>query len=81
MTLRQKKVRGLAYAPNRSYTTYMSYFESASPEISANSIMCVVHQTNYLLDQQLRQLERQFLQDGGFTERLFRARGKARGSP
>ncbi|MEX1330878.1 MAG: four helix bundle suffix domain-containing protein, partial [Desulfobacterales bacterium] len=32
------------------------------------------HQTNFLLDQQLRQLEKQFLEQGGFTEKLYRAR-------
>jgi len=38
----------------------------------------LIHQTNYLLDQQLRQLEKAFLQEGGFTERLYRARTTAR---
>lgn len=32
--------------------------------------MCLIHQTNYLLDQQLRQLETQFLEEGGFTHGL-----------
>jgi four helix bundle suffix protein len=31
-----------------------------------------------LLDQQLRQLEKQFLEQGGFTEKLYRARQNAR---
>jgi four helix bundle suffix protein len=30
--------------------------------------------TNYLLDQQLRRLEQDFLKDGGFRERMTRAR-------
>ena len=33
---------------------------------------------NYLLDQQLRQLERQFVEEGGFTEKLYRTRIQAR---
>jgi len=33
--------------------------------------VCLIHQTNYLLDQQLRQLEERFLSEGGFTERLY----------
>ncbi|MEK6601028.1 MAG: four helix bundle suffix domain-containing protein [Candidatus Binatota bacterium] len=33
-----------------------------------------------LLDQQLRQLEQQFLEEGGFTERLYRARIQPRKS-
>ena len=72
--LTAKQVRELAYSSNRSYTTYIAYVEESTPEIAGNSIICVIHQTNYLLDQQLRQLERQFLKEGGFSERLFNAR-------
>ena len=71
-------VRKLAYASNRSYTTYRAYIEDAPPEVSANALICLINQTNYLLDQQLRQLEQQFLEEGGFTERLYRTRVQAR---
>jgi four helix bundle suffix protein len=67
-------VRRLAYVQNRSYGTYRSYIEDATPEMAANAMLCLVHQTNYLLDQQLRQLEQAFLKEGGFTERLYQAR-------
>ncbi len=50
----------------------------AAAETAANALVCLIHQTNYLLDQQLRQLEQQFLDKGGFTERLYRARSQAR---
>jgi four helix bundle suffix protein len=73
-----KKIRKLAYASNRSYETYRTYIEGAAPEIAANTLICLVHQTNFLLDQQLRQLEKQFLEQGGFTEKLYSARQKAR---
>lgn len=69
-------VRRLAYEKNRSYMTYRSYIEQASAEVAANTIICLIHQTNYLLGQQLRQLERAFLEHGGFTERLYRERKK-----
>ncbi|MBI2448099.1 hypothetical protein HYV44_00865 [Candidatus Microgenomates bacterium] len=39
-------------------------------------MICLIHQTNYLLDQQLRALEKSFLEEGGFTERLYRERKK-----
>jgi len=71
-------VRKLAYVQNRSYSTYRTYVESSSPEPAANTVICLIHQANYLLDQQLRQLEQQFLEEGGFTERLYRARTEAR---
>ena len=74
-----KKVRGLCYKKDRSYWTYKPYVEApASPEIAANTMACMIHQTNYLLDQQLRALERAFLAEGGFTERLYRTRSQVR---
>jgi len=71
-------VRKLAYASHRSYSTYKSYIEASSPEITANTMICLIHQANYLLDRQLRQLEAAFTEEGGFTERLYSARSQAR---
>jgi len=71
-------VRRLAYQNDRSYSTYSPYVEQAPPETAANTIICLIHQTNYLLDQQLRQLENAFLTEGGFTERLYHARKRSR---
>lgn len=73
-----KQIRSLAYEKNRSYETYKTYIEQGSPEVAANTLICLVHQANYLLDQQLRQLEKQFLEEGGFTERLYHARQEVR---
>jgi len=73
-----KEVRALAYRPNRSYLTYKKHFEEERPETSANAAICLIHQTNYLLDQQLRALEQEFLREGGFTERLYRVRSQVR---
>lgn len=71
-------VRKLVYRANRSYETYKPYIENSPPEVAANTLICLINQTNYLLDQQLRQLEQQFVQEGGFTERLYRTRIQAR---
>jgi restriction system protein len=73
-----REVRALCYAKDRSYATYKTYFEKAEPEIAANAAICLIHQTNYLLDQQLRALEKTFLEEGGFTERLYRVRSQTR---
>ena len=75
-----KKIRQLVYRRNRSYTTYRTYIEGSPPEVAANVTVCLIHQTNFLLDQQLRQLEKQFLKQGGFTEKLYRARRSSRRS-
>ena len=73
-----KEVRALAYKSNRSYSTYKTYIEASPPEIAANAAICLIHQTNFLLDQQLRTLEKEFLNEGGFTEKLYRARSQRR---
>ncbi len=74
-----RKVRALAKERNRSYSTYRTYFETATAETAANALICVVHQTDFLLDQLLRVLECEFVRSGGFTERLYRARLRYRG--
>jgi four helix bundle suffix protein len=48
--------------------------ETRPPEVIANIAICLIHQTNYLIDQQLRRLERDFVKDGGLRERMTRAR-------
>jgi four helix bundle suffix protein len=73
-----RKVRVLAHEENRSYKTYKTNVEASPAEIAANTIICLIHQTNYLLDQQLRALEKAFLEEGGFTEKLYRARSQMR---
>jgi four helix bundle suffix protein len=40
--------------------------------------LSLIHQTNFLLDRQLSQLEQRFLNEGGFTEKLYQARNQAR---
>ena len=72
-----RNIRALAYRSDKSYTTYRSYLES--PETAANTIICLIHQANYLLDRQLKALEQDFLKNGGFTERLYGLRRNNRG--
>ena len=67
-------VRRLGAHKNRSYESYRTYIETRPAPIVANILICLIHQTNYLLDQQLRQLEQAFLEEGGLRERMTRAR-------
>jgi len=53
---------------------------SATPEVAANTLICLINQTSFLLGRQLQKLEQQFLDDGGFTERLYRVRREGRKS-
>jgi four helix bundle suffix protein len=66
-------VRKLARKENVSCETYESYIEMRSAEV-ANILVCLIHQTNYLLDPLIRRLEKDFLAEGGLRERMTRAR-------
>ena len=67
-------VRRLGAKENASYESYRTYLETRPPEVVANILICLIHQTNYLLDQLIRQLEQAFLKEGGLRERMTRAR-------
>jgi restriction system protein len=71
-------IRKFAYKPDKSYMTYKSYVESKGEANAANTMICVIHQANFLLDRLLRQLEKEFVDEGGFTEKLYRVRKQAR---
>lgn len=65
-------VRQPAYKNYKSYNDYKIYINS--PEEAANAAICLINQTNTLLDQKLRWLEEKFIEEGGFRENLFRKR-------
>ena len=67
-------VRRLGNKPHQTYETYRELFETRPPEVIANIAICLIHQTNYLLDQQLRRLSKDFVEQGGLRERMTRAR-------
>ena len=71
-------IRKLCYRPNRTYTTYKTYIEEKGAENAANALLCVTRQTCFLLDRLLAQLEKSFIEEGGFSERAHRVRSKAR---
>ena len=57
-----------------SYETYRPYIETRSPETVANILICLIHQTTYLLARQIKVLEAAFVKEGGLRERMTRAR-------
>jgi len=67
-------VRKLGRQTPITYETYREFCETRSAEVVANIALCLIHQTNYLLDQQIRRLERDFIKEGGIRERMTRAR-------
>lgn len=64
-------VRKLGSHKDESYESYRSYIETRPAETVANILISLIHQANYLLDQQLRKLEQEFLQAGGFPAEFF----------
>lgn len=71
-------VRKLGHNPQSTYEDYRTFVETRSAEVVANIAICLIHQANYLLDQQLRRLEQDFLNEGGLRERMTRARLQVR---
>ena len=55
-------------------SVYANWLDHRDPAVVANAVICLIHQANYLLDQQLRALERDFIDGGGYSERLAAAR-------
>jgi four helix bundle suffix protein len=73
-----KFVRQLGRGNDVSYETYRNFVDTRSAEVIANIAICVIHQANYLLDQQLKSLAKNFLNEGGLRERMTKARLQAR---
>ena len=74
-------VRQLGRRTPQTYELYREYMETRPPQVIANIAICLIHQTNYLLDQQIRTLEKEFLEQGGLRERMYEARQRHRRNP
>src|SRR5262245_23364061 len=60
--------------PTDHWKLYARWLEHSDPTLVANTIICLIHQTNYLLDHQIAALEKGFIHEGGYTEQLAAAR-------
>jgi restriction system protein len=81
MIAKHARWRGAAHQTYRSdetdqsdHAAYAQWLDHANSVVVANAIICLIHQTNYLLDQQIRALERDFIHEGGYSEQLAAAR-------
>ena len=63
---------------SRQSTLSTSSTPSTIPEIAANGALALLAVACGLLDRQLATLEKTFLEEGGFTERLYQARTRRR---
>jgi len=64
--------------PAAQAALYRPWLAHADAAVVANAVICLIHQANYLLDQQIRALERQFVTQGGYSEQLAAARLRER---
>jgi four helix bundle suffix protein len=72
------RLRELNRIPGATYATFRKGVESPDPAIAANVIIGLIQVVNFLLDRQLRQLEKTFVEEGGLRERMTRARLEGR---
>jgi four helix bundle suffix protein len=70
--------RKLGKSSPLSFEVFREFTETRPAEVVANITICLIHQANYLLDQQLKALAENFLKEGGLRERMTRARLQAR---
>ena len=58
---------------------FLRLCETRPPETIANMAIILIHQADYLLHRQLQRLEQDFVQHGGFSEKMMQIRKKTRG--
>jgi four helix bundle suffix protein len=58
---------------------YAHWLDHDDAAVRANAVICLIHQANFLLDQQIGALERDFVAGGGYSEQLAVARLAERG--
>jgi four helix bundle suffix protein len=68
------QIRNLGKIKEVSYDNFKEIIETGTAEAAANTVICLIHQANFLLDRQLQFLEKDFLEHGGIRERLTKAR-------
>jgi restriction system protein len=56
-------------------------FQTAPAPTLANTLICLINQATWLLNRQICKLEQNFVHEGGFSERLYRARSEVRKNP
>jgi four helix bundle suffix protein len=68
------RLRELNRTPDANYDTFIKAIEHEEPEICANTMICLIKITSYLLAKQIKSLEVAFIKEGGIRERMMKAR-------
>ncbi|MBL8204478.1 MAG: four helix bundle protein [Blastocatellia bacterium] len=74
-------IRKLAKQTPLTFEAFREFCETRSAEVVANIAICLIHQANYLLDQQIKWQEQDFIKEGGLREKMTRVRLQHRNQP
>ncbi len=78
LEVRERWKKGQSDPSDKSDMSDLYRFSELPPETLANTLICLINQASYLLWQQMKSLEKDFLTNGGFTERMYNARKNIR---
>ena len=67
-------MRKLGANREATFAEFREFAETRDGAVVANIAICLIHQASYLLDQQIRRLEKDFVEKGGIRERMTEAR-------
>jgi len=73
-----ERLRSLNREPNANYETFRKGIEHPDPPICANVIVGLIKVTTFLLDRQIKRLEKAFIEEGGLSERMTQVRLRQR---
>ncbi len=71
-------VRDLGREKPQTFDVYRRFVETRPAGTVANIAICLIFQANFLLDRQLRRLEKDFMNHGGIRERMTSVRREFR---
>jgi four helix bundle suffix protein len=69
-----KRLTELLRTPGANYETIRNGLEHRDPIVAAKVIIGLIRVTSFLLEKQIKQLEQEFIKEGGLRERMTRAR-------
>lgn len=78
LAVRGRYLSDRSASSDSSDSSVPSDWSALPPEELANTLICLINQASYLLWQQMKSLEKDFLSNGGFTERMYTVRKNQR---
>ena len=73
-----EEFRNILSSPSEWSNSLTQSPDQLRQERGANAVICLIRQTTYLLSRQLEYQEKNFLKEGGFTERMYKMRKQSK---